>query len=258
MRVFSESKWEASNKGDKLNEQLFNEYSKNQKKNHDSKLGNVKLSYRNQLVLKNEKNSKKRQKKIINIDKNAVSEKLKFLSKHNEKTSNKNALIKNLAKACDDNNQNDFQTADYLVADFGCGEARLSNSVEQNVTSLDLVAANDNVIACDMAHTPLLTNSCHVVVFCLSLMGSNLSDYLLEANRVLKKDGILKIAEIKSRFENVDEFMMSLKDYGFKSTWKDISHDLFYFMDFKKVSDVDRQNKKIPTIILKSCLYKKR
>jgi ribosomal RNA-processing protein 8 len=46
---------------------------------------------------------------------------------------------------------------------------------------------NDKVKACDMAHTPLLTGHINIVVFCLSLMGSNLKDYLLEANRVLEK-----------------------------------------------------------------------
>lgn len=38
-----------------------------------------------------------------------------------------------------------------------------------------------------MAHTNLLTSSVNVVVFCLSLMGTNLKDYIVEANRVLKK-----------------------------------------------------------------------
>lgn len=78
--------------------------------------------------------------------------------------------------------------AEYVVADFGCGEARLEESVEQKVHSIDLIALKDNVIACDMAHTPLLTNSVHVVVFCLSLMGSNLGDYIKEAHRILKKE----------------------------------------------------------------------
>lgn len=74
----------------------------------------------------------------------------------------------------------------YTVADFGCGEARLAQSISQKCYSLDLVASNSNVIACDMAHTPLQANSINIAVFCLSLMGTNLKDFLIEANRVLR------------------------------------------------------------------------
>lgn len=146
---------------------------------------------------------------------------------------------------------------DYIIADFGCGEATLAASVNQKVHSFDFVAMNDKVKACDMAHTPLLTNGVHVVVFCLSLMGTNLTDYIVEANRVLKKDGILKIAEVESRFDKVEEFISTLSSYGFKNTWKDLSHNLFYFLDFKKERDIGKRNK-LPPITLKPCLYKKR
>lgn len=72
------------------------------------------------------------------------------------------------------------------MADFGCGEARLAKTIPQKCYSFDLVAANDSVIACNMAHTPLSDDSVNIAVFCLSLMGTNLKDFLLEANRVLK------------------------------------------------------------------------
>lgn len=74
----------------------------------------------------------------------------------------------------------------YVVADFGCGEGRLGQTIEQKCYSFDLVAVDDGVIACDMAHTPLQSNLVNVAVFCLSLMGTNLKDFILEANRVLK------------------------------------------------------------------------
>lgn len=73
-----------------------------------------------------------------------------------------------------------------MIADFGCGEAGLAKSVKQTVHSFDLVAANELVTACDMAHVPLEDSSVDVAVFCLSLMGTNLHDFLTEANRVLK------------------------------------------------------------------------
>ncbi|XP_036138325.1 ribosomal RNA-processing protein 8 isoform X1 [Monomorium pharaonis] len=147
---------------------------------------------------------------------------------------------------------------DNVIADFGCGEARLATSVPHTVHSFDFIALNNKVKACDMAHTPLLMNSVHVVVFCLSLMGSNLNDYIMEANRVLKINGILKIAEVESRFENVNDFIKLLRGYGFKNTWKDLSHNLFYFMDFKKQEDITMKRKNLSPITLKSCLYKKR
>ncbi|XP_012542065.2 ribosomal RNA-processing protein 8 [Monomorium pharaonis] len=147
---------------------------------------------------------------------------------------------------------------DNVIADFGCGEARLAISVPHTVHSFDFVALNDRVKACDMAHTPLRMNSVDVVVFSLSLMGSNLNDYIMEANRVLKIDGILKIAEIGSRFEDIKDFIRQLRNYGFKNTWKDLSYDLFYFLDFKKEKDINMKKKKSPSITLKSCLYKKR
>merc|ERR1712029_1212574 len=88
-----------------------------------------------------------------------------------------------------------------VIADFGCGEARLARSVENEVSSFDLVAANERVVACDMANVPLPDTSVDVAVFCLSLMGTNIRDYLFEASRVMKFGGTLKIAELESRFK---------------------------------------------------------
>jgi ribosomal RNA-processing protein 8 len=48
-------------------------------------------------------------------------------------------------------------------------------------------------------------------------------------------------------------------NYGFVNTWKDLSNNLFYFLDFKKTKDVSRKDiNKLPELTLKSCLYKKR
>lgn len=38
-----------------------------------------------------------------------------------------------------------------IVADFGCGEARIANEVPNTVHSFDLVAVNDMVTVCDIA-----------------------------------------------------------------------------------------------------------
>ncbi|GCB84368.1 hypothetical protein scyTo_0024897, partial [Scyliorhinus torazame] len=63
---------------------------------------------------------------------------------------------------------------------------------------------------------PLAAESVDVVVFCLALMGSNLLDFLVEASRVLKLGGILMIAEVASRFEDVRSFVNILGSLGFK------------------------------------------
>jgi ribosomal RNA-processing protein 8 len=72
------------------------------------------------------------------------------------------------------------------VADFGCGEAKLAQQVSNKVHSFDFVSLNDLVTKCDMKNVPLNSQSCDIVVFCLSLMGTNLVDFLCEAHRVLK------------------------------------------------------------------------
>lgn len=104
-----------------------------------------------------------------------------------------------------------------MVADFGCGDCKIARSVKNKVHSFDLAAACELVTVCDMANVsvsrfcvlirvtvcvivgkikckmhivcvqvPLRDASVDIAVFCLSLMGTNLADFLAEANRVLK------------------------------------------------------------------------
>lgn len=68
------------------------------------------------------------------------------------------------------------------------------------VFSFDLVSPNPRVTACDMANVPLKDSSVHVVIFCLSLMGTNLADFLREAYRVLLPGGLVKVRETRRRF----------------------------------------------------------
>jgi ribosomal RNA-processing protein 8 len=58
-----------------------------------------------------------------------------------------------------------------VVADFGCGEGRLAQSVKQTVHSFDLQAPNDWIVACDIAHV------CHARTVC-STLSFNASDSL--------------------------------------------------------------------------------
>ena len=123
------------------------------------------------------------------------------------------------------------------------------------------MAVNDTVTVADIANLPLGDNSVDMVVFCLSLMGTNIRDFIFEAGRVLKVGGVMKIAELESRFQgdglDIDTFIASVQKFGFKNTWKDLKKDFFYFLDFTKVIDV-KKKKKLPDLSLKACLYKKR
>uniref|UniRef100_A0A034WTA5 Ribosomal RNA-processing protein 8 n=1 Tax=Bactrocera dorsalis TaxID=27457 RepID=A0A034WTA5_BACDO len=143
------------------------------------------------------------------------------------------------------------------IVDFGCGEGRLATMLPNKVYSMDLVSTRSDIIACDMAYTPLNDQSVDIAVYCLSLMGTNLKDYLLEANRVLRPNGLVIIAEIQSRFDDLRQFIRGLEACGFELLKKDINERLFYFFQFKKVRNVGKVVL-IPPFSLKPCLYRKR
>ena len=120
-----------------------------------------------------------------------------------------------------------LQRNGYVIGDFGCGEALVAKSLSgaHTVHSFDHVAISPEVVAGDMSHVPLDDESLDVALFCLSLMGTNVTDYLLEAKRVLKLDGHLHIWEPTSRFGDLAGFISGLKALGFDllregSEWK--------------------------------------
>ncbi|KAL9273910.1 Ribosomal RNA-processing protein 8-like protein [Drosera capensis] len=149
-----------------------------------------------------------------------------------------------------------------VVADFGCGDARVAKSVKNKVFSIDLVSNEPSVIACDMANTPLESSSVDVAVFCLSLMGINFPSYLQEAHRVLKPSGWLLIAEVKSRFDpntggaDPNRFSKAICQLGFDSVSQDFSNKMFILLYFKKKVNSSQEEIKWPE--LKPCLYKRR
>jgi superfamily II DNA or RNA helicase len=106
-----------------------------------------------------------------------------------------------------------------VVADFGCGQAQLAEALKgvHTVYSLDHVAINQTVIACDMSDSGLESDSLNAAVFSLSLMGGNMKDYLLEAYRTLMVGGQLLIyhpAENNDR----NKFIAGLEKIGFATT----------------------------------------
>ena len=185
-------------------------------------------------------------------------------------------------------NNNNNKT-ECVVADFGCGDAQLAKDLLNvkkrqdgtsrfKVHSFDLVAPNDLVTACDMANVPLKDKSVDVCVFCLSLMGTNLADFIREAHRVLKEDGKVKIAEVRSRIEyshsnnktsskgrektdtsktagTLTEFLDVLKALGFHCTKKDLSNKMFLLLELEKTGKAP--DKKL-AFSAKPCIYKRR
>jgi ribosomal RNA-processing protein 8 len=112
------------------------------------------------------------------------------------------------------------QNSKFRMADFGCGDAKFAQFFLNNpnpnlfrclfpcleIHSFDLCALNSFVTSCDMSHTPLEEESIDICIFCLSLMGSNLHQFLIEAHRVMKFDALLKIAEVRSRMYGINKF----------------------------------------------------
>ncbi|KAL2904571.1 Ribosomal RNA-processing protein 8 [Bienertia sinuspersici] len=151
-----------------------------------------------------------------------------------------------------------------IVADFGCGDARLAKNVKNRVYSIDLVSSDPSVIACDMSKTPLESSSVDVAVFCLSLMGTDFPNYLQEAHRVLKPSGWLLIAEVKSRLDpntggaDPNKFSKAICELGFTTEAKDFSNKMFILLHFKKQEKQIRDVNEVEWPKLKPCLYKRR
>jgi len=103
-----------------------------------------------------------------------------------------------------------------VIGDFGCGQAKLAEALKEihTVHSFDHIAINRNVIACDMSHTPLNDDTLDASVFSLSLMGTNIKDYILEAYRTLKLGGQLLIYHPAEKHDRI-KFTSGLTKLGF-------------------------------------------
>lgn len=163
-----------------------------------------------------------------------------------------------------------------VIADMGCGEANFAlelskyqEELEQEekkrlkgkkhakpkklpkfeVHSFDLKKANDRVTVADIKNVPLEDESVNVVVFCLALMGTNFLDFIKEGLRILKPNGEIWIAEIKSRFVNNDtsEFVSILKDLGLFHKTTDDTNKMFISFEFFKPNKeyIENREKKV-------------
>ena len=150
------------------------------------------------------------------------------------------------------------QPASLVVGDLGCGDAQIAASVRQTVHSFDLVANNPRVTACDVANVPLPSGALDVAIFCLALMGTNYVDFLREAHRLLRPRGVLKIAEVSSRVEDLPAWLAMLRGLGFDLLAKDTSNTHFLLLDLVKSSRPPQQAEQLDVVPLKPCIYKRR
>ena len=99
-------------------------------------------------------------------------------------------------------------------------------------------------------------------------MGTDYGSFLQEAHRVLRPNGLLWIAEVRSRFAAAGQdagtlgrqndfagFLAALKAQGFQVMQQDASNTMFVVFVAKKAGQPARQ---VQWPSLKPCLYKRR
>ena len=107
-----------------------------------------------------------------------------------------------------------------VIADFVCGENLFKNCVQNNkVHSFDHVAIDDSVTACDMRNTGLEDESIDVAVFSLALWGVNEEEYIKETYRLLRRKGMIYIAEPSKNYDTLEkqgDLIKMLNNEGFE------------------------------------------
>jgi hypothetical protein len=126
-----------------------------------------------------------------------------------------------------------------VIGDFGCGRAKLAELLKENkMFNFDHHnILNDKIIACDMKSVKkyLEDGKLDVAVFCLSLMGENWRDYIIEAKRCLAKNGLLFVAETtRSLRARLSELRNVITDQGFEIYSNEERGD-FTFIEARKL-----------------------
>ena len=102
---------------------------------------------------------------------------------------------------------------------------------------------------------PLPDGSLDAAVYSLSLMGSNYVDFLREAYRLLRPNGTLKVAEVASRFHDLEAWILQLQGIGFRLKAREESNSHFVMLEFTRESPGADLLEIAP---LKPCIYKRR
>ncbi|KAF9263536.1 hypothetical protein L218DRAFT_927209 [Marasmius fiardii PR-910] len=167
-----------------------------------------------------------------------------------------------------------------VIADLGCGDAAIARNLApegMSILSYDLKSDNPFVVETDICGTIPLPGSegtvgrqstgeghiVDIVVFSLSLMGTNWPKSIREAWRILKPDGELRIAEVASRFSDMNKFIAFITSIGFRLVNKDQQNTHFTLFEFKKVARKYRTEDEwgkmlVQGHLLKPCEYKRR
>ena len=92
-----------------------------------------------------------------------------------------------------------------VIADLGCGLNKLKDKITASYTnwlSFDHIAQDDSVIAADTTNLSeyVYDESLDVTIYCESLWGINTDDYFKEASRMLKRGGVMYVAEPVDKF----------------------------------------------------------
>ncbi|THH33567.1 hypothetical protein EUX98_g517 [Antrodiella citrinella] len=180
-----------------------------------------------------------------------------------------------------------------VIVDLGCGDAALARALQPKgftVLSYDLVSDDAYVVEADIcSRIPLPggedeegTSSAvaDVAVCALSLMGTNWPKCIREAWRILNDGGELKVAEVASRFTDVDAFTSLICSIGFELLSsvsrayfhgsppsyfeeQDDSSTHFTLFEFVKIARKPKNEKDWTRImsggdVLKPCEYKRR
>mmetsp|Transcript_37707 Transcript_37707/g.81756 ORF Transcript_37707/g.81756 Transcript_37707/m.81756 type:complete len:90 (+) Transcript_37707:687-956(+) len=89
-------------------------------------------------------------------------------------------------------------------------------------------------------------------------MGTNYREYILEGLRILKRGGVVLIAEVKSRFvgDAEEEFIRLLQSLGLVLKKRDKTNKMFVVLKLVYCANKKGQGRGAPS--LKPCLYKRR
>lgn len=102
--------------------------------------------------------------------------------------------------------------------------------------------------------------SMDAVIFCLALMGVDYPLFLKEGKRVLKQDGQMWIAEVRSRFvtdkvEDTGPFLQAVESLGFKIA-SQMRNKMFVVFELQ--ADSRKTALDVDWPLLKACVYKQR
>jgi len=122
-----------------------------------------------------------------------------------------------------------------IIADFGCGEAKIKEAIGGRVHSFDHVSIDQSVTSCDMKAVPLTDSSIDIAIFSLSLMGKNWRDYIVDAKRCLSTNGYLFISETTNTMQNrLSKLRDVLSEEGF-DIYRDEQKGDFTFIEARKL-----------------------